>query len=127
MLKWIYIPGFDSHASNMANTTAAAASSRIDDNDVNASADCSLISVKEDDDQLSSVGRTGTVTFRPYTDLCRGPPKKRFRGESNEEESHLAAKSGTTVDHLYPELVCLLFAYLDVESKGRAAQVSLPL
>lgn len=75
-------------------------------------------------DDQPSVGRTGTVTFRPYTDLARaaGPPKKRFRAD-DPDESHLAAVSGTTVDHLYPELLCLLFSYLDVESKGRAAQV----
>jgi hypothetical protein len=87
-----------------------------------------VMSIKDDpnDLPLSSTGRTGTVNFRPYTDLCRPaavscPPKKRFRRGG--DESHLAASLETTVDHLYPELLCLLFAYLDVKSRGRAAQV----
>ncbi len=88
-----------------------------------------VMSIKDDDPNdlpLSSTGRTGTVNFRPYTDLCRPaavscPPKKRFRRGG--DESHLAASLETTVDHLYPELLCLLFAYLDVKSRGRAAQV----
>ena len=76
----------------------------------------------------SGLGRTGTVSFRPYTDLSQQerpspPPKKRLKYDDG--QSHLAAVVGTrTVDDLYPELLCLLLAYLDVESKGRAAQAS---
>jgi hypothetical protein len=28
-----------------------------------------------------------------------------------------------TVENLYPELLCLIFSFLDTESKGRTAQV----
>jgi hypothetical protein len=101
------------------------------------------IAVKQSKDDIKPssphVGRNGTVTFRPYTEdlhsLNAQPPKKRFRYDEEEsplvatngtaEASHLAAAAGrsTTVEDLYPELLCLLFSYLDEEAKGRAAQV----
>ena len=34
-----------------------------------------------------------------------------------------AAQGTTTIHRLYPEILCLIFEMLDVESKGRAAQV----
>lgn len=46
---------------------------------------------------------------------------KQNRGVAGGEEE--VVQEGTTIDNLYPEILCLIFEKLDLQSKGRAAQV----
>ena len=80
-----------------------------------------------DPDPGCPTGRTGNVSFKPYDDIRRKPPKKRFWFGSSQDLDPATESSPqtTTVDHLYPELLCLIFSELDTGSKGRVAQVSL--
>ena len=66
-------------------------------------------------DQVLTVhGRLGNVTFRPYRDI-----KTRQVQRTSEERDN----TSTTVDNLYPEILCQIFSYLDTASKGRSARV----
>ena len=64
---------------------------------------------------LTVQGRQGSVTFRPYRDI-----RTKVVQQAGEEE---LPTSPTTVETLYPELLCHIFSFLSTESKGRAAQV----
>ena len=71
------------------------------------------------------------VSYRPYSDLQHSvkqkPSKKSYLKSDtqvktrvkNEEEP----QDGTTIDNIFPEILCLIFEKLDLQSKGRAAQV----
>lgn len=76
------------------------------------------------------------VSYRPYTDLQRSaakqkPTTKRARAAEQRQnaraqqrqEEEVERQAGTTIEHLYPELLCLVFEQLDLQSKGRVAQV----
>jgi len=83
----------------------------------------------------------GSVTYRPYiSDLSSVVPaqkkasSKRAGSKSSENSLGLRScrakseelkelKDGTTIDNLFPEILCLIFEKLDLQSKGRAAQV----
>eukprot|EP00096_Caligus_rogercresseyi_P013859 TRINITY_DN6457_c0_g1_i1.p1 TRINITY_DN6457_c0_g1~~TRINITY_DN6457_c0_g1_i1.p1 ORF type:complete len:539 (-),score=131.84 TRINITY_DN6457_c0_g1_i1:255-1721(-) len=93
--------------------------------------------------------RRGPVTFRPYSDSLvnastalesrperyrtrksthhRGDqsPSRREGGEqgSSTRSERSQEDSGTTVGHLFPEVLTLIFEYLDIQSKGRVARV----
>ena len=70
----------------------------------------------DNQDQLLTVhGRLGNVTFKPYRDI-----KTRSVNKVSEEGDN---KTSTTVEHLYPEILCQIFSYLDTASKGRSARV----
>ena len=73
----------------------------------------------------SPTGRTGNVSFKPYDDIRLNPRKKFKYPGSDEEQEQGSAPDTRTVEDLYPELLCLIFSNLDVQSKGRAAQVLL--
>ena len=47
-------------------------------------------------------------------------PSLRTRAKSEEEQER---DGRTTIDNLFPEILCLVFEALDLQSKGRAAQV----
>ena len=83
-----------------------------------------------------------SVTYRPYiSDLSSVVPTsnkkascKRAGSKSSENSLGLRScrakseelkelKDGTTIDNLFPEILCLIFEKLDLQSKGRAAQV----
>jgi len=76
----------------------------------------------------------GHVTFRPYTDIQqqmtqqtnRQTNKKRYNKADHREKARVRDREpqeGTTIDNLFPEILCLMFEKLDIQSKGRAAQV----
>jgi len=95
--------------------------------------------------RLDSVSRVRAqhVSYRPYSDLqlpvhgvtgCQkrqpgskktytksGDPGVKSRGSRVGEDD--VSNDGITIDSLYPELLCLIFEKLDLQSKGRAAQV----
>ena len=69
-------------------------------------------------DQLLTVhGRLGNVTFKPYRDI-----KTRSVNRLS-EEGDSSSSATTTVENLYPEILCQIFSYLDTASKGRSARV----
>ena len=75
------------------------------------------------------------VSYRPYiSELSRNQETKKAvkrKASSGEEKSvrtragseEVRERDGTTSDCLFPELLCLIFEKLDMQSKGRAAQV----
>ena len=100
------------------------------------------VAVAEPQDyELKHEKRTGkaahVVTFRPYSEVQqqhqqqqRPTVKKRYsKSEAAREKCRTrherSPEEGTTVDNLFPEILCLIFEKLDVQSKGRAAQVTL--
>ena len=81
--------------------------------------------------------RSHNVSYRPYSDLqqhaaaAKQKASKKSSAKSDavvrsrvaaEEE---AGEEGTTVHHLFPEILCLIFEKLDLRSKGRVAQVNI--
>ena len=77
-----------------------------------------------------------SVTYRPYISDLSAPTQKKAscKRTSKSSENSLALRSrakseelkerdGTTIDNLFPEILCLIFEKLDLQSKGRAAQV----
>ena len=81
-----------------------------------------------------------SVTYRPYiSDLNNVVPaqkkpncKRTLKSSENsglglrsraKSEADLKERDGTTIDNLFPEILCLIFEKLDLQSKGRAAQV----
>ena len=74
-------------------------------------------SLGEDSGLVSVQGRQGNVSFRPYRDIKTKVVQQQAEGEEEEEAGD------TTVDNLYPELLCHIFSYLDTASKGSTAQV----
>ena len=73
-------------------------------------------SLGEDSGLVSVQGRQGNVSFRPYRDIKTKVVQQQVEGEEEGE-------GDTTVDNLYPELLCHIFSYLDTASKGSTAQV----
>ena len=73
-------------------------------------------------------GRQGEVPFKPYRDIKSKHVKSAVLEEnkdvagSNHDENTFVTTS-RTVDNLYPEMLCLIFSFLDTKSKGRTAQV----
>ena len=71
-------------------------------------------------------GRQGNVTFRPYRDIKSKQVKNILISSAADEQNFAELgdeRIRTTVDILYPELLCLIFSFLDTQSKGRSAQV----
>ena len=69
-------------------------------------------------------GRQGNVTFKPYRDIKTKPIKNILASDTPEHSvTESITRRTTKVDNLYPELLCLIFSFLDTESKGRTAQV----
>ena len=83
--------------------------------------------------------RSHHVSYRPYSDLHHHntgvkhkSSKKQLSGKSEvavrarvqQELVSQQQTGGTTIDDLYPEILCLIFEQLDLQSKGRAAQVT---
>jgi len=71
-------------------------------------------------------GRQGNVTFRPYRDIKTKQVKNILISSAADEQNFAELgdeRIRTTVDILYPELLCLIFSFLDTQSKGRSAQV----
>ena len=75
-------------------------------------------SLGEDSGLVSVQGRQGNVSFRPYRDIKTKVVQQQAEGEEEEE-----GEGDTTVDNLYPELLCHIFSHLDTASKGSTAQV----
>lgn len=74
-------------------------------------------SLGEDSGLVSVQGRQGNVSFRPYRDIkTKVVQQQQAEGEEEGERD-------TTVDNLYPELLCHIFSHLDTASKGSTAQV----
>jgi len=82
--------------------------------------------------------QTSVAIYRPYvSDLNSAPPQKKASCKrttrSSENSSALRSRTKTeefkerdgttTIDNLFPEILCLVFEKLDLQSKGRAAQV----
>ena len=82
--------------------------------------------------------QTSVAIYRPYvSDLNSAPPQKKASckrtSRSSENSSALRSRTKTeefkerdgttTIDNLFPEILCLVFEKLDLQSKGRAAQV----
>ena len=74
------------------------------------------------------------VSYRPYSDLSQqshGVKQKQSKKTANKTEAVVKTRAqseetpleGTTIDVLFPEILCLIFEKLDLQSKGRAAQV----
>ena len=92
-------------------------------------------------DSAKRVKSQCSVTYRPYiSDLSSVVPVQKKNasckrtGLKSSENSGLGLRSraksedlkerdGTTIDNLFPEILCLIFEKLDLQSKGRAAQV----
>ena len=82
--------------------------------------------------------RSHNVSYRPYSDLHQHntgvkqkSSKKQLSGKSEvavrarvQQEQVTQQPGGTTIDDLFPEILCLIFEQLDLQSKGRAAQVT---
>ena len=76
------------------------------------------------------------VSYRPYSDLSQQSPGVKQKQNRNKTASKTEAvvktraqceetpREGTTIDVLFPEILCLIFEKLDLQSKGRAAQVN---
>lgn len=91
------------------------------------------------------VDRRGRVTFKPYSDIrldsCSSSqaggecqPLKRKLGQPLHSPLHskgtkckkaavVQPDRGCTIGNLFPEILSMIFEYLDVQSKGRVAQV----
>ena len=79
--------------------------------------------------------RSHHVTYRPYSDLHHNTgvkqksSKKQLSGKSDVtvrarvQQDLVSPPEGTTIDDLFPEILCLIFEQLDLQSKGRVAQV----
>ena len=82
--------------------------------------------------------QSSVAIYRPYvSDLNSAPPQKKASckrtSRSSENSSALRSRTKTeefkerdgttTIDNLFPEILCLVFEKLDLQSKGRAAQV----
>lgn len=76
------------------------------------------------------------VSYRPYSDLTRDLGSQANKQKQTKKIAHKAdlqvtnrthqedvAREGTTSDVLFPEILCLIFEKLDLQSKGRVAQV----
>ena len=88
-------------------------------------------------DSAKRVKSQCSVTYRPYiSELSVVPTQKKAscKRASKSSENSLGLRSrvkseevkerdGTTIDNLFPEILCLIFEKLDLQSKGRAAQV----
>ena len=77
-----------------------------------------------EDPAMTVQGRQGNVTFKPYRDIKSKQVKNIL--VSNTQKHNVTESIDriiTTVENLYPELLCLIFSFLDTESKGRTAQV----
>lgn len=92
--------------------------------------------------------RRGRVTFKPYSDIrldsslsnhvgeCQ-PLKRRLgegphtsglnqgqhKGQASKKAQIIQPDRGCTIGNLFPEVLSMIFEYLDVQSKGRVAQV----
>jgi len=73
-------------------------------------------------DAMTVQGRQGNVTFKPYRDI-KTKQVKLISDNQHQNMTEAMDRVNTTVDNLYPELLCLIFSFLDTESKGRTAQV----
>ena len=73
-------------------------------------------------DAMTVQGRQGNVTFKPYRDI-KTKQVKLIPDNQHQNMTDAMDRVNTTVDNLYPELLCLIFSFLDTESKGRTAQV----
>merc|ERR1712223_1865315 len=82
--------------------------------------------------------QSSVAIYRPYvSDLNSAPPQKKASckrmSRSSENSSALRSRTKTeefkerdgttTIDNFFPEILCLVFEKLDLQSKGRAAQV----
>ena len=80
--------------------------------------------------------RSHNVSYRPYSDLHhpntgvkQKSSKKQLSGKSDVavrarvQQDLVTQPEGTTIDDLFPEILCLIFEQLDLQSKGRVAQV----
>jgi hypothetical protein len=77
-----------------------------------------------EDPALTVQGRQGNVTFKPYRDIKSKQVKNILVSDTQEHNvTESIDRIITTVENLYPELLCLIFSVLDTESKGRTAQV----
>ena len=88
-------------------------------------------------DSAKRVKSQCSVTYRPYiSELSVVPTQKKAsckRASKSSENSlglrsrvkseELKERDGTTIENLFPEILCLIFEKLDLQSKGRAAQV----
>lgn len=72
------------------------------------------------------------VSYRPYSDLTHQTVKQKqtkkvaSKAEQSAKTRTLheeCPREGTTIDQLFPEVLCLIFEKLDLQSKGRVAQV----
>ena len=86
-----------------------------------------------------SQARVKAVTYRPYISDTRehkakaparvGRPRAGERGEGSREVRGARARveeqvvEGTTIDCLFPEILGMIFEKLDLQAKGRVAQV----
>ena len=80
--------------------------------------------------------RSHSVSYRPYSDLHHNTgvkqksSKKQLSGRSDAvvrarvQQDQAPQQEGTTIDDLFPEILCLVFEQLDLQSKGRVAQVT---
>ena len=75
------------------------------------------------------------VSYRPYSDLSgqrEGVKANKSKKTAAKTEAVVKTRAqteetpreGTTIDILFPEILCLIFEKLDLQSKGRAAQVN---
>ena len=71
------------------------------------------------------------VAYRPYSDLQHNVKQKPSKKSYSKSDSQIKTRvkneeepqDGTTIDNIFPEILCLIFETLDLQSKGRAAQV----
>jgi len=67
--------------------------------------------------------------YRPFTELPHGKLKKRSSEKQKPEVVHIEeeeveeADGRVNINNLFPEILCLIFQKLDLQTKGRAAQV----
>lgn len=79
----------------------------------------------------SSRVKNHRVSYRPYSDLQHTVKQKPSKKSYSKSDSQIKTRvkndeepqDGTTIDNLFPEILCLIFEKLDLQSKGRAAQV----
>ena len=110
---------------------------KLDNSNRYHSANENLTSSEYELDSKSRV-RSHQVIYRPYSDIQQQHDsvkhklsKKAYKRQrehdvgletQTEEENR---QQGTSIDKLYPELLCLIFEKLDLQSKGRVAQVNI--
>ena len=71
---------------------------------------------------ISDIQQNSSIKHKSVKKNCKKREHDVLRSQAvvgDEEE-----KEGTSIDSLYPELLCLIFEKLDLQSKGRVAQVS---